>query len=231
MHSIAFKTARDICHPNSKEYWCIHFLPRENSLNDQCSKRWTVPSQHTYWHCQHLFQSWDKLWRVDLHQLPADGVRTETSLQHLYKCCKAIPSFFRNCLFKCWHLSLVISRERCQLRRSWTQRPDFTRPTDVLQQTKLELLTVPVTDVRAWVHSETISSLPKAFTNNKKQVSSVVSQTGTQVAASQTRVTSQHHVKFSTWLKSQKMIKICKFCFKNLKFLKIVEFSKKWHLI
>lgn len=75
-------------------------------------------------------------------------------------------------------MSLVISRKRCQFRGSWTQRPDFTRST--LEQTKLESLTVPVTDVQAFMkaHPETIYSLPKAFTSNKQLGSSVVSQMG-----------------------------------------------------
>ena len=87
--------------------------------------------------------------------------------------------------------------ERCQFGASWMQRPDFTRSTDALEQTKLGLLTMPITDVQALVHSETISSLPKVVTSNNQQVTSVVSTTQIQMAVSQ-RKCDQHHIKFST---------------------------------
>lgn len=67
------------------------------------------------------------------------------------------------------------------------QRPDFTRSTDALEQTKLELLIAAVTDMQASVHPGTTYSLSQAFTGNSKNqlANPVGSPTGHKVATSQ----------------------------------------------
>ena len=73
---------------------------------------------------------------------------------------------------------MVSSGERRQCRGYWTQRLDFTRYTDMLEQNELELPgTVPVTNGQALVKvcPETINSMPKTFTIKSQLMRSMVS--------------------------------------------------------
>lgn len=115
---------------------------------------------------------------------------------------------------------MVIPEERCPFRGSWTQRPDFRRFTDVLEQTKLELLIEAVTDMQAsvQVHPGTTYSLSQVFTGNSKNqlVNPVGGPTGIKWQLLKEKK-DQDCVKFSKLSVSKKL--------KFLKCLKILKFN------